>query len=171
MNYFSGFSLEGEETLFNDFIVKSDSTVVGFSYGAQKAFEYVYASSQRIDRLILLSPAFFQNQKSSFTRSQLRYFVAKKSDYVANFLSNVSYPSSVDLMAYLKVGSKEELDKLLSYIWDTDKIQEVLSRGTTIEVFLGAKDKIINTKKANEFFSMTTNYVFENAGHLLKEAT
>ena len=169
MNYFNGFSLEGEEALFDDLLFKSDTCVVGFSYGAQKAFDYVYKSSERVDRLILLSPAFFQTQKPLFMRTQLRYFEVGKNAYVDNFLSNVSYPSSYNLSAYLKVGTKEELDALLTYIWDSDKIQEVVDRGTIIEVFLGAEDKIVNVSEANKFFSMTTNYIFKDAGHLLKE--
>jgi pimeloyl-ACP methyl ester carboxylesterase len=170
VNYFNGFSLEGESKLFDDLLLSSDSCVVGFSFGAQKAFEYVYENLKRVDRLILLSPAFFQTQKSSFIRTQLRYFEAGQSDYVDNFLSNVSSPSSFNLAEYLKVGSKEELEALLTYVWDEDKIQTILNRGTVIEVFFGAIDKIVDTHEANKFFSMTTNYILKDAGHLLKES-
>ena len=42
-----------------------------------RAFEYVYHfTTQRIDTLILISPAFFQTEKPSFIRTQLRYFEA-----------------------------------------------------------------------------------------------
>jgi pimeloyl-ACP methyl ester carboxylesterase len=169
MKYFNGFSLQGEKKLFAPYILNSDYCVAGFSYGAQQAFEYVYQSKKRIDRLILLSPAFFQTEKTSFIRTQLRYFDAGKEAYVKQFLSNAAYPSNIDLSNYLDVGTKEELEALLSYTWDQKKIQEVLDRGTTIEVFLGEDDKIINAQKAFEFFRpLTTTYLMKRVGHILQ---
>lgn len=168
MIYFSGFSLTHEEGLFSEYTANGALCVSGFSYGAQKAFEYVYASKKRVDRLVLLSPAFFQNQKPSFVRTQLRYFTSGKEAYVKQFLENVSYPSSKDLTEYLCVGTKEELEALLTYTWDQQKLQELVSRGVSIEVFLGAEDKIIDTKEALGFFyDLTTTYYLKDAGHLL----
>jgi pimeloyl-ACP methyl ester carboxylesterase len=168
MQYFNGFSLNNEAILFESYMIDSDYCVVGFSYGAQQAFEYVYQNKKRIDRLILLSPAFFQTQKSSFIRTQLRYFEAGQEAYVKQFLTNVSYPSSLDLFDYLNVGTKEELDALLNYNWNENKIKEVLDRGTTIEVFFGEEDKIIDTQKAFAFFkSLTTTYLIKQVGHIL----
>ena len=168
MRYFSGFSLQNEEHLFKEYIVKSDFTVAGFSYGAQKAFEYAYASCERIDRLILLSPAFFQNQKSSFIRTQLRYFKADKDAYTQQFLKNISFPSSVNLDEYLKGGMYEELEYLLGYVWDRDKLLELQERGVEIEVFLGGKDKIVNVEDSQKFFSnITTTYFYKELGHIL----
>lgn len=169
MKYFNGFSLQNEEKLFEPYLIDSDYSVAGFSYGAQKAFEYAYQTKERIDRLILLSPAFFQTQKPSFVRAQLRYFEAGQDAYVTQFLANVSYPSELKLSNYLKVGTKEELEALLNYKWDAKKIQEILDRGTTIEVFLGDDDKIIDTQKAFDFFApLTTTYCIKHVGHLLK---
>ena len=169
MKYFNGFSLQNEEELFSTYLLNSDYCVAGFSYGAQQAFEYVYHAKERIDRLILLSPAFFQTQKPSFTRTQLRYFEAGKEDYVKQFLANVTYPSSLDLSNYLKVGTNEELEALLTYVWDKKKIQEVLDRGTTIEVFFGQDDKIIDAQQAFDFFApLTTTYFVKGVGHLLR---
>jgi len=169
MVYFNGFSLHDEEELFKEYVVESDLCVAGFSYGAQQAFEYVYHSKERIDRLILLSPAFFQTQKTSFTRTQVRYFEAGKEAYVKQFLENVTSPASLDLSEYLKVGTKEELESLLTYIWDENKIQDVLNRGTMIEVFLGKEDKILDSQEAFDFFApLTTVYFIKSVGHLLK---
>ncbi len=169
MLYFNGFSLQNEENLFEEYVMQSDLNVAGFSYGAQKAFEYVYNSKERIDRLILLSPAFFQTQKKSFTRTQLRYFEAGQEAYVKQFLSNITFPSNLDLSNYLKVGIKEELESLLTYIWDEKKIQEVLDKGTTIEVFLGKDDKIIDAQASFVFFeSLATTYFMKSVGHLLR---
>jgi pimeloyl-ACP methyl ester carboxylesterase len=170
MKYFNGFSLCNEETLFSEYLVKGDLVVSGFSYGAQKAFEYVSHTQKRVDRLILLSPAFFQNQKASFIRTQLRYFEAGREAYVKQFLLNAASPSSLDLASFLSEGSKEELEALLTYRWDAEKIKQVIGRGTVIEVFLGGKDKIIDAEKAFEFFApLTTTYFIKNAGHILRQ--
>jgi hypothetical protein len=67
------------------------------------------------------------------------------------------------------VGKKEELEALLTYVWDEKKIQEILDRGTTIEVFLGEDDKIIDAQAAFDFFApLTTTYFIKSVGHLLR---
>ena len=169
MRYFNGFSLHSEEHYFHDYLIESQFCVAGFSYGAQKAFEYVYHSKERIDRLFLFSPAFFQTKKQSFIRTQLRYFEAGQEEYVDQFLKNTAFPAKINLNKYLKIGSKEELEALLIYEWDKDKIKEVQKRGTVIEVFLGEKDKIIDAQETLDFFTpLVTSYCIKSAGHLLK---
>ena len=169
MKYFNGFSLEGEEGFFKEHLINSDYCVAGFSYGAQKAFEYVHNSSERIDRLILISPAFFQNHKKSFIKTQLRYFKADKEAYRKVFLENVAYPSTTSLEAHLVDGSYDELNDLLSYIWDKEKIEALLERGVIIEVFMGDADKIVDAEKSFEFFSaLVPVYLFKEKGHLLQ---
>ena len=59
MKYFSGFSLCNEEELFSDFLEEGEFNVAGFSFGAQNALEYVLSTDKRVDKLQLLSPAFF----------------------------------------------------------------------------------------------------------------
>ncbi len=168
VKYFNGFSLRGEEVFFATYLDESDFTVAGFSYGAQLAFEAVYHSDQRIEKLILLSPAFFQAEKKSFVRAQLRYFEQDKKSYIQQFMRNVAYPSRVNLSLYLDAGSSESLESLLTYQWDSEKIAEVLERGTQIEVYLGGRDKIIKSEEAFTFFSaLTTTYLVKDAGHLL----
>ena len=168
MIYFNGFALKGEERFFQEYTIESDFSVAGFSYGAQRAFEYVYNNSNRIDRLILLSPAFFQNHKKSFIRTQLRYFKADQESYTKQFLKNVSHPSDINLNDYVEGGTYAELESLLSYIWDREKILELIDRGVTIEVFIGGEDKIVDSNKSFEFFSDTvTTYLLKDKGHLL----
>ncbi len=168
MKYFNGFSLYGEELLFSPFLGKSDFMVAGFSYGAQLAFENVYQSKERIEKLILLSPAFFQTEKKSFVRAQLRYFEQDSRAYLQQFLSNVSYPSKISLSPYVANGNSEALEALLTYQWDEMRIKELLERGTQIEVYLGGQDKIIKSDEAFAFFSaLTTTYLIKDAGHLL----
>ena len=169
VKYFNGFSLHHEEELFSNFFIESDFSVAGFSYGAQQAFEYVYNSKKRVDRLILLSPAFFQVKKPSFSRTQLRYFEAEQEAYIKKFLDNVTFPSGLNLSVYLKVGISEELEALLTYKWDKQKIQKILDKGIVIEVFLGTCDKIIDTQASFDFFKpLTTTYFIKDVGHLLR---
>lgn len=169
MIYFNGFALKGEEKSFEEQLINSDFCVAGFSYGAQKAFEYAYNSTERIDRLILLSPAFFQNHKKSFIRTQLRYYKADETSYNEEFLKNVAYPSNINLYEYIDIGKYEELEALLSYRWDKEKVLELIDRGVSIEVFMGEADKIVNAEKSYMFFSeLTTVYFFKGVGHLLR---
>lgn len=146
---------------------------MGFSYGAQRAFEYIYSSSRRIDRLILISPAFFELSKPSFIRTQLRYFETNPDEYLKQFLANTIYPSNEDISPYIDIGTKDEqkkiLEELLSYRWDIDKLQELVDRGVTIEVFVGSSDKIVDTKEVVDFFEpFATIYNIKGVGHILK---
>ncbi len=169
MKYFNGFSLKGEEVFFHDYLFESAYVVAGFSYGAQKAFEYAFESKERIDRLILISPAFFQNHKKSFIKTQLRYFKADEKLYKQEFLKNVVYPSEISLDKYVCNATYEELNELLSYVWDQKKILALIKKGVTIEVFMGEKDKIVDVGESFEFFDkLVPIYLFKEKGHLLK---
>ena len=169
MHYFGGFSLRGEAPFFHDYIEEDDFTVAGFSYGAQRAFEYALGCEDRIERVILLSPAFFQNRAPGFSRLQLQAFRRDKASYLSRFMRNVAYPTSIDLSNYLDGGTEEELEALLNYRWERAKISALLERGTDIEVFLGDRDRIIESEAAFAFFSsLTTSYLVKGAGHLLQ---
>jgi len=171
MQYFSGFSLQNEQELF-DFWLKgcSNYCVAGFSYGAIKAVEEVLNSNKRVDRLILLSPAYFNDKKESFKKTQLIYFKKDAKNYINNFLENVAYGSKIDLNSYLKVGEYKELKELLYYNWDIKKLEKIATNGTKIEVFLAQNDKIINSKEALKFFEKVASvYFIKNANHILKE--
>ena len=169
MKYFNGFALQGEEVFFKEQLIDTEFTVAGFSYGAQQAFEYAYNSRERIDRLILLSPAFFQNHKKSFVKTQLRYYKADEKSYIETFLENVSYPSYINLYEYLKRANYDELEALLIYVWEKEKMVELLEKGITIEVFMGGVDKIVDAKKSFEFFSaLVPVTLFKELGHLLR---
>ncbi|MEA3491670.1 MAG: pimelyl-ACP methyl ester esterase BioV [Campylobacterota bacterium] len=169
MKFFDGFSLRGGEELFSAYLDESDFTIAGFSYGAQQAFEATYHSRERVEKLVLLSPAFFQTEQKSFVRTQLRYFDHNKEAYIQQFLDNVSYPSDIDLSPYLEVGDRDTLNALLTYQWDSDRILEVLDRGTQIEVYIGGRDKIIRSSDAFDLFStLTVTYLIKDVGHILR---
>lgn len=167
--YFSGFCFTNESELFDEYLESNDFTVCGFSYGAIKAFEEVLNSDLRVNKLQLFSPAFFQTFDEKFKRMQLMYFKKDANSYCENFLKNVLFPKeNFDISKYFKIGTTEELEELLNYQWNEEKLQKVLDKGTRIEVFLGAKDKIIDSSKAKEFFvNFATVYYIKEKGHLL----
>ena len=167
-SFYSGFCLENEQELFSEYLVENDFTVSGFSYGAIKAFEEVLESSLRVDKLQLFSPAFFQTQDKKFKRMQLMFFKKDAQAYCDNFLENIAYPNNKDTSKYFKLGTYEELEELLTYEWCEEKLQRLLDKGVKIEVYLGEKDKIIDSKKANDFFkNYATVYYIKEKGHIL----
>ena len=167
-HFYSGFSLQNEKELFKEYLHTNSYEVAGFSYGAIKAFNFAINSKLRIDTLTLLSPAFFQDKDKRFKRLQLLSFKKDRQNYTKNFLKNCAYPCNKDLSSYLKEGSYEELDELLNFTWDENLLKELNKRSVNIEVHLGALDKIIDAKKAYEFFKpYATIYYYKNKGHIL----
>ena len=167
MKFFSGFGFKNEKELFDDFIIESDFTVAGFSKGAIEAFEYAYSSKDRVDRLILLSPAFFQNEKESFKKLQLRAFESDKQRYFNNFYNLCS--DNTDISQYKTEGNIEELKKLLYYKWSEEKISELKNRGVIIEVFIGSDDRIVDSSKSLDFFqNFISCWYLKGANHILK---
>lgn len=169
MKFFSGFGFKNEQELFSDYLTNGLYSVAGFSYGAQKALDYTLRTTDRIDKLILLSPSFFNDKPKSFKRAQIHYFKLDKNAYMKNFLSNVSYPSNKKIDAkYVSTMKQNELNDLLDHEWREDDIKRIIDKNIIIEVFLGEKDKIIDASAANDFFSkLTTTYFIKETGHLL----
>jgi len=167
--FFSGFCLENESKLFGNVLISNDFTVAGFSFGCQKAFEYAMTTEDRVDLLQLFSPAFFQNKDKKYKRMQLMYFKKNPKEYSNNFLLNSAFPSQLNLNEYFNMGSYDELDALLSYVWDRKSLLKLLEKGTKIEVYLGAEDKIIDATKVSQFFKEYASvYYLKNSGHILK---
>ena len=168
--YFSGFCLENEAELFQEYIIKNDYTLSGFSFGAIRALEFALASSAmdiRIDLIQLFSPAFFNDKDEKYKRMQLIYFKKDSKAYCDNFLANIGLDKSQSSKYFVK-GKYEELDELLNYRWEQNKLQMLIDNGTKIEVYLGENDKIIDSKKALEFFvDYAEVYFIENKEHIL----
>ena len=166
--FFSGFCFFEESELFDEYLIKNDFTISGFSYGAIKAFEEVLNSEKRVDKLQLFSPAFFQNYDDKFKRTQVMYFKKDANAYCQLFLQNVIFPTNLDISKYFKLGTIKELEELLYYAWSEEKLQKLVAKGTKIEVYLGGVDKIIDASKAKEFFkNFATVYYIKEKGHLL----
>jgi len=165
--YFNGFSLQNEQELFNTYIEKSDFVVTGFSFGAIKAIEYVLTTDERVDKLQLFSPAYFNDKDKKYKRMQLMYFKKDASTYCDNFLKNSGFPQG-KFSRYFHMGTYAELELLLNYEWSVDKLKKVLDKNIQVEVFLGSDDNIIDSSEALEFFRKFSEvYYIKNKGHIL----
>ncbi len=166
MIFFSGFLLENEQELFKEYIDDSKYSVAGFSYGAIRAYKYFLKSQKRIDKLQLFSPAFFQNKDEKFKRLQLLAYQKDPLKYKKNFLKNISYPSLYDMSRYCIDADISQLKELLYYKWN---LSEAIKKDLFIEVYLGEKDKIVDSKEAMEFFKeFATVYFIKKVGHILR---
>jgi pimeloyl-ACP methyl ester carboxylesterase len=172
MTFFSGFCLHNESELFGDYLDMwrdNPYVVAGFSYGAIKALEYTLSATRRIDRLLLLSPAWFVDKERRFIKQQTIFYRKDPTRYRQTFYRNVAYPSNIDLSSYAIESPVEDLQALLTYPWPKEKLEAVAGKGVRIETYLGAKDRIINAEAAHEFFkAYSTSHLFKPFGHLLR---
>ncbi len=160
MVYFSGFCLKNEKFLFKDYLEEREFVVAGFSYGAQKALDYVLNSKKRVDKLQLISPAFFDYNKKIIDLN-LNAFKKDKNRYIKNFLLKAGYYDK-DLIANCDIL---DLNNLFTFDWE--KIFKI--KNVDIEIFLGEYDKIIALKKAYEFFKDVGEVYFLNKrNHFLR---
>ncbi len=171
MKFFSGFSLKNEEYLLSEYIDKSAYTICGFSYGAIKALNAtveMIENSQRVDRLQLFSPAFFQTKEQKFKRLQLMSYKKSKLLYMKQFIKGCFSPYEEKIVETIETDISE-LQELLEYEYSLDKLKMIEESGVKIEVYLGAKDMIIDVERAREFFLQvaTVTYIKE-ANHFLQ---
>ena len=171
MRYFSGFCLKDDSSFFRSFTDTLGAyDICGFSYGAIKAFLYAQhqlQNHQRVDRVILLSPAFFQQMPEKLKKLQLRSFAKNKEQYVENFLKNCFSPYE-ERAVEVHMQTQEDLQELLYFQWRKEDIQVLLDQGVLVEVYLGGKDKIISSQEAFSFFSSVTNTtLIKDANHFL----
>jgi len=171
MKFFSGFSLQNESYLFEDYIKDSDYTVCGFSYGAIKALEDVkqkLESSQRVDTLQLFSPAFFQSKDTKFKRLQLMAYRKNEDVYLNQFLNSCFYPHEKKIVER-STTVIDELEELLNYEWSLEELKKLTEKGVNIEVYLGSDDAIVDADAAKEFFiDVATITYIKDANHFLQ---
>lgn len=169
MTFYSGFSLTNDKHFFDAYILNSDYTVAGFSYGAIKAALHAVNSLSRIDTLQLFSPAFFQTAKSSFKRLQLASFASDPENYCKHFVHGCFAPCEVQSLD-LEMGTIDELDEVLNFVWDDLLLKKILKKGIRIEVYLGMQDHIIDAAAARDFFlDYATVISLPQANHFLQE--
>jgi len=167
VTYFSGFALTNDKHFFEEFIKEGEYSVAGFSYGAIKAIEYALTCKDRIDKIYLFSPAFFQDKSIGFKKLQLRACTKNPQSYLKTFLTNCFLPSQplhVDTIEPLV----ENLDELLEYVYTAEKLQLLVDRGIEIEVYIGGADHIVDALHVKEFFiPYATTYFIKEANHFL----
>ena len=171
MKFYSGFSLQNEEHFFAHLMHQSDFCIYGFSYGAIKAFEEAkmrLLAFERIDRVVLFSPAFFQTKTEAFRKLQLRSYKKDRNKYVENFLESCFAPYEEEPVQ-TKEENIEDLEKLLYFQWSSDELLRLREQGIAIEVYLGGQDRIIDAKGAYEFFKDITDVtLIKEANHFLQ---
>ena len=173
MKFFSGFCVNIDKNFFSEYLEDNEFVVAGFSYGAQKAVDYILNTSKRIDKLQLLSPAFF-NYPQKIIDLNIKAFKKDKNSYIKNFLSkagidkwkmeNGEWRINEDTIQICECTDKD-LYKLFTFDWE--KIEKI--KDIKIEVFLGEYDRIIALKKAYEFFrNFSDIYYIKKANHFLR---
>ena len=177
MKFFSGFCLENEQSLFSSYLDNcTEYDVAGFSYGAILALEHCLNANTRIDRLVLLSPAFFEDKNEKYKTFQLNAFSNDADAYKKAFFLNMQKPytkdTAEDLSLYMANASlatqREQLQKLLFHQWRQDDFHALKQKGMSIEVYLGKNDHIVNATKARDFFiSCADMYFLSHGNHLL----
>jgi hypothetical protein len=171
MKFFSGFSLRDESSFFEDFIQETQYCIYGFSYGAIKALKHtqeLLKSGERVDRLQLFSPAFFQTKAQKFKRVQTLAYSTNREAYLEQFIDACFLPYKRKTVLF-KESNLEELEELLEYKWLLSDLAPLRDAGVKIEVYLGSEDKIIDVEAAREFFLRvaTVTYI-KNANHFLQ---
>jgi hypothetical protein len=168
MKFFSGFCLKNEEELFKEYLEKG-LVVAGFSKGAQKALEFVLNTNERVDKLQLFSPAFFDYNEKLISLN-MSAFKKDKNSYIKNFLikAGAEYKDGSFFVDGKKLELSEcnekDLYELFTFNWG--KIEKI---NIKIEVFLGEFDKITTLKKAYGFFKNYADvYYVKKANHFLR---
>ena len=178
MHYFSGFCLHGEQSLFNAYLSNSQFEVAGFNIGAIRALAYTLNRIHqtpllRIDKLTLLSPAFFQHQKEAFKQSQLKVFSGNQTTYKDQFFRQICFPQTYvtdnhALTSFITKGDIEDLRTMLYYKWQPFHLEQLIKAGIYIKVIIGTQDQFINTEAIKDFFfDYADIYELKYSGHLL----
>lgn len=169
MRFYSGFCLKNDALFFDAWLDRRQYTVAGFSYGAIKAVEYVDASTHRIDRLQLFSPAYFCNKNEAFRRLQLRGFDRDPQTYIQRFLQRCFSPYPVQAIEE-RTDKRSDLENLLTYSWPVSVLEALRERQIDIEIHFGEKDAVIDADAAYQYFlPYATIYWHNRANHFLQQ--
>ncbi len=182
MKFFGGFGFKDEVQIFEGILrdlgyleaLSNPYNVCGFSYGAQKAVDYAVDSlknGRRINRVILLSPAFFNDKSADFVAQQLQNFAKNRAIYMKAFYKNIGVCKGDEaFLREVETIDLRILEKCLRYTFRGADLEALSACGVEIVAILGGADKIINANVANEFFSKYgIVYLIKNANHLLRQ--
>lgn len=178
MKFFGGFGFKDEVRIFEKilrdlgYFSANPYNICGFSYGAQKAVRFALDSlknDRRINRVILLSPAFFNDKDFAFKDAQIRAFAKNKALYMKAFYKNIGLKKGDEIyLREIELLDSRILEQCLRYEFKGDDLIFLSSKGVEIVAILGQNDRIIDSLKANDFFSeFGIVYLIKNANHLL----
>ncbi len=172
MRFFSGFGFRGEKALFKEYLDFDMYNLAGFSYGAQKALQEAVKDvkeGKRVQKLQLLSPAFFNTLPKRIKLKELENFVKNKKLYMDFFYKKAAYPYRGDITPFKAEPELSALKELLFFIWRDEDLRLLKDAGVEIEVYQGDFDKIVNPKEVEEFFApFASLYMIKGVGHLLR---
>lgn len=172
MIFYSGFSLRDDRLFFDGLLKNGDYCVAGFSYGAIKAALYAAETSDRIDTLQLISPAFFQTKKESFRRLQMAGYLKDPAAYTEKFIESCFAPCEAGSVELDPDASEDQLRELLYFEWTRELMQSIRAKGIRIEVYFGLDDQVIDVTGAREFFiPYATVTSVRKGNHFLQECT
>lgn len=176
--HFNGLFFQREIKFLKIFNNRGIYDISGFGFGTQKAYDEAFlkiARGERVNKLILFSPAFFGEigQINQSDRDlQINAFKKNKRTYESNLLRLMEGENMREKFIPKKIIFEIQLPDLcsmLNYIWDVKKLETLSYMGVTTEVYLGGKDKTINVFKVSEFFApYSVIYLFKQANHFLK---
>jgi pimeloyl-ACP methyl ester carboxylesterase len=168
VKFFSGFCVEGERELFAEYLPPKEAYVAGFSYGAIEAIEYAASTKEFLKKLILLSPAYYAHKDEEFCAAQYAAFIADPELYRIKLLKRSGLDEET-AAKYAKMGTKEELDKLLHFKWPLHLFEELAKKGVEIEIYIGRGDRVVESDASSEFFrQFGTVYYIKNKNHFLR---
>ncbi len=172
MRFFSGFGFRSEKLLFLEYLERGEFVIAGFSYGAQKALQEtlrLIEEKRRVDKLQLLSPAFFNDLSKERKHKEIVAFAKNPQAYLNFFYKKALYPAKIDIAKFKAQPTLGELKELLLFEWKEEQLQRVQQSGVAIEVYLGTEDKIVDTTLAKRFFTPFAQvFTIKGAGHLLR---
>ena len=181
MKFFGGFGFKDEVRIFEPllrdlgYFGANPYNICGFSYGAQKAVRFALdslESGKRVNRILLLSPAFFNDKDLAFKDAQIRAFAKNKALYMKAFYKNIGLKKGDEIyLREVESLDSHTLKQCLRYEFKSAEMQSLKSRGVEIVAIFGENDKIIDSQKANAFFAQYgIVYLIKGANHLLREA-
>lgn len=179
MKFFGGFGFKDEVRIFEKilrdlgYFRANPYNICGFSYGAQKAVRFALESLKsnvRVNRVLLLSPAFFNDKDSAFKDAQIRAFAKNKALYMKAFYKNVGVCAEYrQFLREIESLDSRILEQCLRYEFKGDDLVFLRSKGVEIVAILGQNDRIIDSRKANDFFAQYgIVYLLKDANHLLR---
>jgi len=165
--FYSGFCLNGEEGLFDEFLPSFGEYVAGFSYGSIAALRFA-AQNKEVTKLILLSPAYYTHKSADFKEAQIAAFEADPALYRLKLLKKSGLREE-EGKRYGALGTSAQLRELLYFDWSASEIVSLFERGVKIEVFIGGNDRVVEPEASAEFFRRyATVYYLKNKNHILR---